>query len=344
MQFTVADVKIGQKLQHSLITAKDSVSGLAEGEVEAWSDSKKELLYCVGSNALTSAIHHSFANHYPLRLSPDAIWITLAQGLAKHIEKNAEKLRKHFVAHQGKLLLTVQRNGFVRGNPNNDWPGVFGEFSEKIKEHIGSAHAKIVADFSTTSAVDRAATEVVLLDAMKQYFDYGVSTCCGIPDITLTGKVEDWEALRDRFKSWAAWDLEWWTTPMTRVLDEFVNAAKGQVDKEWWNSIYKYHSAHGSGDSSAITGWVNWLFPYLSSGERSNFIGAMSQEKQNGLGVGDHPNSLSSAPFVWTYYGQELKYKFLAGLTGVTQDPETLTAEPATGWAIQDALTKRRGW
>lgn len=64
--------------------------------------------------------------HYPLVLDPDVIWLTIAQGLANHINVNAEKLRRRFVAHDGKKKIIVRRDSFLRGSPENDWPGAFG--------------------------------------------------------------------------------------------------------------------------------------------------------------------------------------------------------------------------
>jgi len=341
-QFKVADVEVNKETRkHYRTDLKDTIESLAGAPVEAHSRSEKPILYGASYHALVSAVHSSFANHYPLQLSPDAIWLTLTMGLAKHIEKNAEALRQHFVAHQGKVKIGIQRDSFVRGNPDNDWPGCFEEFSTKIREYIGDAtHRRIVADYSTTTPVDKAASEVVLMDAMKQYFDYEVSTLCGIPNITLTGKVEDWESIRDKVQGWAEWDLSWWVTPMTQILDQFVNAAKGQVDREWWNNFYKYHSGSGSGDSSRITGWINWFFPYIKN-RQNPMLGKFGANKYDGFTTASYPKSLSSVPFIWDYYGEELKYQFLAGLVAATQDPETMTITPISGWAVRDTTKIR---
>ncbi|MEM1030549.1 MAG: DUF4419 domain-containing protein [Myxococcota bacterium] len=48
-------------------------------------------------HALVNAVHLAFSQHRPLRLSPDAIWLTISQGFARHIEENAEALRPAFV-------------------------------------------------------------------------------------------------------------------------------------------------------------------------------------------------------------------------------------------------------
>ena len=86
------------------------------------------------ANAFLAAVHAAFSNHYPLVLSPDVIWICIAQGMAQHINANPEKLRRRFVSHEGKETLTV-KNDFKKGSPVNPWPEAFDQFSQEIKKH-----------------------------------------------------------------------------------------------------------------------------------------------------------------------------------------------------------------
>lgn len=51
-------------------------------------------------HALIEAVHTAFAEHYPLVLPPDDVWLCLAQGFAQHVEANAEALRSRFVRHR----------------------------------------------------------------------------------------------------------------------------------------------------------------------------------------------------------------------------------------------------
>jgi hypothetical protein len=48
------------------------------------------------------------------------------------------------------------------------------------------------------------------MDAMKSFFEYSVSTMCGIPEITLEGTPEDWRKIEEKTKALAKYDLEWW--------------------------------------------------------------------------------------------------------------------------------------
>ncbi len=47
----------------------------------------------------------AFSEHRPLLLTPDTIWMTIAQGFAQHINNNAERLRYQFVDGSSKTEL-----------------------------------------------------------------------------------------------------------------------------------------------------------------------------------------------------------------------------------------------
>ena len=49
----------------------------------------------------------AFAQHSPLTLSPDHIWVEICHAFAKHVDKNALILRKNYVQHEGKKSLLV---------------------------------------------------------------------------------------------------------------------------------------------------------------------------------------------------------------------------------------------
>ena len=213
-------------------------------------------------HAFLLTLNLAYADHRPVVLSPDMIWLLILQGLAQHVNANAESLRDRFVTHQGKLLINIRRDNFQMGSVKNDWEGVFGEFSSRIREHIGAdTHKLLVADFSTTGSIEQAAMEVALMDALQSYFTYGVTTACGIPEFTLEGVAEDWRELRARAKQLVKFDLDWWLPALVPVLDGFVNASEGKIDKAFWCDFYKLESP-GSGAPS-IHGHVQNLFPYF---------------------------------------------------------------------------------
>jgi len=286
------------------------------------------------------AIHYSFDVHAPLILSPDDVWLSLAQGFAFYVNAHAEELRNHFVAHEGKKYIEIQRNSFVKGSPDNDWMGGFNEFSGKIAEHIGSSRDLLVSDYSTTTAIARAASQVVLMDAMKAYFDYGCRTCCGIPSITLEGNQDDWEHMVDRAQALAQYGCQDWIKIVTTVLERFVQAFKGNADPKVWGSLYK--EGGGSG-GPYVTGWVNTFFPYVKD-HRGGYTreNKFALTLEAGRGFFDGPNSddippgMSTVPFKWIYYSEVFLMKFLGGFIGAHVHPATGEVRPAIGWAVAE--------
>ena len=87
-----------------------------------------------------------------------------------------------------------------------------------------------------------------LMDAMKNYFSYEVVTMCGIPKVKLLGKIEDWVKLKNLVaKIGIVYEMNFWTSKLLTILEKFVEAYKGKVDKAFWESIYRDYPSAGSG-------------------------------------------------------------------------------------------------
>ncbi len=240
---------------------------LGDTPLEAYSRETKNLVSPeVGDyvHGFIAATNTAFQRHYPLVLSPDMLWLLIAQGFAIHIRENAEALRGKFVTHEGKATLEVRRDEFVKGFDGNDWEGVFGEFSQQIRTYIGEqAHNTLVPKFSTTGIVEKAAFEVTLMDAMQGYFTYKLSTLCGIPSFVLEGTPGDWQKLRADAARLETYELGWWTIHLLPVLDQFVAASQGEIDEAFWQSFYKWNGMSGG---AYFTGHLVTFFPYLGGG------------------------------------------------------------------------------
>src|SRR6185312_5760768 len=129
-------------------------------------------------------------------LTPDALWITIAQGFAHHIANHAEALRSSVVQHKGQKTLEATT---VELQSPRHWAEVVQQWSDGIRQHVeGDLYQLMICDFSTTSPVIRTASQVVMMDAFQQYFDFELSCICGIPSITVKGSVDDWVRIRER--------------------------------------------------------------------------------------------------------------------------------------------------
>lgn len=356
--FKVSDVSRVEpgKRAPGRIEVVDSVKDLAGVPVEACGSNQGNLIGFYNDhyngtqklNGFVRAIHHAFELHCPLVLSPDDVWVVIAQGFAYHVNANSDQLRHLFVnpvgeeALQDKIYIEIVRNNFVKGSPKNDWQGALSEFSDQIAKYIGPTRDLIVSNFSTTTAIERAASEVVLLDSMQSYFSFGCKTMCGIPQITLLGTDDDWVGIIDRASRLAEFGCSWWIDPLKKVLANFVSAFKGNANPKFWESLYK--EGGGSG-GPYVTGAVNVFFPYLRGrggvfNKRSQFvekwddrIGCMC----GGPTTDEFPTGLSGVPFTWKYYADTFPMKFIGGFVGTSHDPDTDQVRPALGWAIGPA-------
>lgn len=287
-----------------------------------------------GSHPLVETMDKAYANHYPLVISPDHLWILISTQLAKHIELNAEKLRHHFVNFDGKKEIRVYENSFVKGQQNN-WAHFFGELTKGVEGYIGPKKNLLVSNFSTTTPLAKTISEITLLDSMKQYFTYVCMTMCGIPEITLTGTKEDWVDIKRRIQMLSEFDLEWWVDQVIPLIDHFISAFDDKVNRDFWSNIYKSVDI-GSG-SPTISGWFRNFFMYDGRNNmntfQSNFLDTSTQ----------FPSSLSKAPFTWEYYDQVFEMEFAGGFVGYSQNDDlSIQCELAWGVYELDAYLDRK--
>ena len=229
----------------------------------------------------------------------------------------------------------------MKGSPENPWAEAFSGWSHQIGRHVGKPlHDLLVADFSTTGPVERAVSEVVMMDIFERYFHYVALCVCGIPSVTLEGTVADWERLEQKVEGLARFDLDWWLEHLRPICRQFVLAAKGQPDISHWQNICKLQSDYG-GD--VVNGWIARLFPYLRS-----FTNGPVRTKnpifENGKGfqTAFAPSGLSRVPFTWSIElpgSTPLKYAMegIGGFVGITQDPATKALRPMVGWAVAES-------
>ena len=315
-----------------------------------------------------NAVHHAYQSHRPLVVSPDMFWLLITQGLARHINNNPEELRKKFVNFSGKQCIEVRFDGFIKGAIENSWEEVFAEFSRQIRQRIGDGnYSTIVAEFSTTGRVEKAAFEIVLMDCVKNYFDFALRSLCGIPEVVIEGEPDDWIRLRDKTMTLGEkFNLNWWTDKVVPILDQIAENASGKENPELWENIYKDVSL-GSG-TPLISGWIAKFFPYLGReglGSRNPMLDdsiepkkeqpqvygggprrtpynrtAYDEQAKSGISVDSLPGSLSKAPFVWQHRDQIYQMEFLAGFTGFTQNVETFEIRPKIGWAVREVTNE----
>ena len=324
-----------------------AIEKLVDGKIEACEKNlRKDKLVSTSINPFIAAVHRAYAEHRPLSISPEMIWLLICQGFSKHINYNSEKLRDKFVDFEGKKKIKIRTESlsseFKKGSPNSPWKLAFPAFTDSIKKYVGpELHHLFIQSFSTTTYMEKAAFEVTLMDGMDHYFDYQMLTMCGIPAITLEGTPKDWREIKSNLQKFKGYEIDHWIMALEPIIEEFYKASKDEINHDFWSNIYKRKGGSGG---PYINGWIIKFFPYLKShndeAAKNPYLNMEPKELQglvmHGLKTDDFSTGLSKADFIWNYYNKEYKMSFLAGFIGIRQDKNTMNLRPEIGWMVKE--------
>lgn len=270
------------------------------------------------------------------------MWLLISQGFARHINSDPEKYRKYFTNQAGKVRLVVQNDGILLDDPNSPWEKAFPKFTSQLDEFAGKALSRVAtANFSTTTSVSRAASQLTLMEAVKPYFAFVmIYIKCGIPEITLEGTPKDWQSVLDKTRFLKRYELNWWIDEIEPILQEFVKASKGNANKDFWRNMFKYHTLKQYGAPKAIDGWIVKFFPYTKTGKRNTL--------QSLSGADGLPSEMVKVDLDYLTVSntgtETTPLEMWAGFTGLEQNKETFALKPAIGWMIRrkDSLADNR--
>ncbi|MCB9744389.1 MAG: DUF4419 domain-containing protein [Alphaproteobacteria bacterium] len=272
--------------------------------------------------ALLHGVARAFNEHRNLVLTPDAVWLTLAQGVARSIEARSE------VRDKKTLVVPVS----AHPSEGREWSELLEAFAGLLKARHAAAAELLICDFSTTDAVSRTASQVMLMSAYKRYYDYVASAICGIPEVELRGTVQDWRDIRARVASLETLGLGWWAEALSPVLGELVRSREGEPDLAFWKRIYKDRERYGGRD---FGGWIGLFYPF--QGEEGLQRNPMIADPGCLIAPECLPSALASADVhLKDAHGGRL-LTVTAGLLGLAQ--QGLDLEPVSGWAVCEPTT-----
>ncbi len=231
---------------------------------------KGDSLIMQGSAVLFDMLRTAYADHRPVVLSPDAIWLIISQGFSRYVNAHVEEMRPLLVSHDGKQDLAIVSSKDLLTEEVN-WAALLDGFTRQLdKTTKGDLSQTITADFSTTGTTERIASQVVLMDVFKQYFNYQVMyIICGIPYITLMGTPLDWQRVLSKAQNLKVYSgVAPWIAQLESILKEFVAASEGKPCQTFWQSIVRQKRVgelRGGGCSpdkpTMLDGWFLKLFP-----------------------------------------------------------------------------------
>lgn len=298
---------------------------------------KNKSLVDGGENPFFSMVCLAYAEHRPIVLSPDIMWILICNGFSQHVNREPERFRDYLVSHEGKKALEIYTTTETTTAQKVEmFAGLIGENTK------GDLDELLTCNFSTTGMVERMTSQITLMDAVKPYFEYVEHLSgCGIPSVTLEGTPDDWKLLRKKTRELGNYGVKEWTDRLDPILKEFVAASEGKPNVEfWWNMAIKgrpldFHlKSEGCiplYDGTKFDGWFLEFIPFDLSGERPEKIAYGH----------DLPTVMTSVPVtqhIEDGLGNIIQTNYLevrAGIVGLTQDVETKTLRPEIGWLVK---------
>lgn len=317
------------------------------GKVVAASLDKNSSLYLPQQSVFFNCMVEAFAKHYSVTLSPDIIWTLISQGFSHYINLDPEKYRDKLVNHEGKMEIVVQ-SAHDLYSPEVEWNKILSGFDKQIAANTkGNVADMMRADFSTTGTTELITSQVMLMSTVKAYFDFTMLyAVCGIPSITIEGTPDDWRKIIKKTEGLRNYDLGWWVDELTPILKEFVKAAKGNANRDFWRDIVKKDrpkemeglscaDIFEGKDPICVDGWFLKLIPFSKSGRTPEEVDFESSDIL--------PN-VASAPFTYKVIDEtgisKIPMTIMAGLVGIDIDEDNRFMRPKVGWIVCEGNEK----
>lgn len=292
------------------------------------------------------ALHTAFAEHIPFTLSPEVIMGIISQEVAQFVKNNSDDLSiaSLFTKTPGeKQKLVVEVNDFAYGSSSNDWLRGISKFRNMLAERVPSdVLSYMTPKFSQGTLETEVAHLVSFMDAASKYYDYGMSTMCGIPEFRIEGTADDWNTILGSVKKLKEVlpGLGVYFNHLSNVLVEIVNTVDGnKINLDFWKSIYKVDDGSGGPYSN---GWFNHFYAHIYSQDwktRQAQTILKDNDKQfsisrgfGGFKLNQFPSNLSVVEFEWDYYGQLIPMSFVGGVTSVGYEDGFL--KPSLGVSV----------
>lgn len=317
-------------------------------------------------HSFLNTVHLAYAQHHDLVLSPDDIWIQIALGASIHINEHFDQLKNQVLNNPQKETFFVRMDQLVDLNAA-DWSSLIDTFTVKAKQKATPGfYTTMLPEFSTTTTESRTVMQAILLSSVKQAVEFQAASGCGIPNIILLGEKADWVKVYEHTAQLDQYGMGFWTKELKPVLQEFINAYDGKIDRQFWQRIYKYREMYMV---TEMNGWLSKFFPYfrhtetvVSSEELAIIQQRFPEQFEmaegisttvyslnpylegdmylfNPIDVRDLPNSVCEVPIIWNNLtstnpeDHEQHLTLYAGFTGAFQY-KNLALQPNCGWYI----------
>lgn len=313
-------------------------------------------------NNFLKGLFLAFSDHRNVELSPDMIWLLICQGVSNHLNQHTDFAATLNMTDLDRNRIEIRNDTIVMEQNDPAWQDILNQFTDTLSSFVDSTHISLLTPtFSTTTSVHTTAYQITLMNSVQSFNDYYVTTLCGIPEIRITGTVDDWQWIYDNVDQFSSYGLEEWIETIKPHLEQFVLSFSLEPDLEFWRSIFREKS--GSGTPLRVTGWVKDFFPYTLNNrdefEPNPYLGILDASREDllitgedgrdyydaeeyhnwktrGLRISQFPNGVVKTPFTWKYYRRNYRMYLSAGFVGASYDIETDYIIPRIGWIVYE--------
>ncbi len=286
------------------------------------------------SNILMNAGYTAYASHLGYQLTPDQLWYMIVDTIACVVNLTPKKyshlLDSTWIEGEKKTVKVRNDNQTLNG----EWLTSIGLFEDKLKEFIPhQTQSFFTPHFTTSNQFTHLSNLLCLMDAGSNFFDYVVSTRCGVEAINLKGTWQDYQTILDNLK----WiednfqkELGLYINKIAHVLEQIIVTIKTKnIDQKFWGDIIKIDNLYGSGTPS-LNGWLGYFTGYTTNDSVKTI---KTQKQYSNWSTGSIPTHITTVPFVWDCYGVEYNMKFIGGPLGVSYEDNSFLS-PEFGIAV----------
>lgn len=297
------------------------------------------------SSLFFQTVYRAFADHHALGLRPEVLMYLINAVIAETVRRHPEDYRNLFTSQTEKIDIHVIHDDLRAGNPDSPWDEAISLFDQALRPHVPSrVMNQMLPELTTSNNEASVASLVAFMDAASPYYDYHTHTRCGIPRVVLFGEAIDYRRLvtaaTELAKSFQK-HLAVYFAHLIPVLDKIAKTAEGgEVDKNFWSSIYKQYRGSGA---DTFSGWLSAFLWYVHKEDyrtKKNPLEVKDAkladwtkiDQYSGLNSGSEPTHVSRVPFTWHYFGEKLPMHFVGGILGIEVADGALT--PALSYGV----------
>ena len=307
------------------------------------------------NNGFVKSIIDCYSSHHHLRIRPEDVWFAILTQLSIYINKHAEELREHFVAHEGRKELWINYDSGDRYSVDF---GVFAEeMSHLLQQNVVDPGLRdwMMPAFSTTTKHDTVIASIIMMGSMQKYFSFGCSMSCGLPSVTLLGDKADWELILGRLDKLTTFGQEptQFSQILRPVISRFIRSFESPTSTEvidFWQRVLNVNSQMSG--STIYSGWITAFCFWDEDGNSLHALDRYSWVREPNLcldGAHYHKCDSENVPAGWAKVpvkvndnGDKFDAVMIAGSVGIscTSSEEEL-AEDLVGL---DTMSAETGW